>query len=160
MSQIEKRLQELGYQLPPSFPVPPAMAGYLSMARVAGNRCILSGHAALNSDGSIAQPLGQVGTDVTAEQAKHAAHLTALAMLSSLKNAIGDLDRITAWVKVLGMVNAAPGFTDHTPVINGFSETIGEIFGPEIGRHARSAVGMGSLPFNLPVEIEAEVEFK
>lgn len=159
MGRIEKRIEELGFILPPPFPVPKTMQSYMSMARIVGHRCILSGHAALNPDGSIAQPLGQIGGDVTQEQAKHAAHLTALAMLGTLKATLGDLDRIAAWVKVLGMVNAVPGFKDHTPVINGFSETIGKIFGPDIGRHARSAVGMSSLPFNLPVEIEAEVIF-
>ena len=160
MSKIDIRIAELGFILPPPFPVPETMQGYMSRARVVGNRCILSGHAALNPDGSIAQPLGKVGVDVTIEQAVHAAHLTALAMLGSLQAELGDLDRITAWVKVFGMVNASPDFTQHTQVINGFSETISEVFGPEIGRHSRSAVGMASLPFNLPVEIEAEVIFK
>lgn len=160
MGKIENRIKELGFVLPPPFPVPESMQGFMAMTRIIGDRCIISGHAALNPDGSIAQPIGQVGTEVSTEQAIHAAHLTALAMVSSLKSALGDLDRITAWAKVFGMVNAAPGFTDHTPVINGFSETIGMIFGPEIGPHARSAVGMSSLPFNLPVEIEAEVIFK
>jgi len=160
MNQIENRLKTLGFTLPPPFPVPEAMQDYMCMARIIGDRCILSGHAALNADGSIAQPLGQVGRNVTPEEANHAAHLTALAMIGTLKDKLGDLDRITAWVKVLGMVNAAPGFKDHTPVINGFSETIAQVFGPDIGRHARSAVGMASLPFDLPVEIEAEILFK
>jgi enamine deaminase RidA (YjgF/YER057c/UK114 family) len=160
MSQIENRLKALGFTLPPTFPVPETMQSYMSMAHIIGHRCIISGHAALNPDGSIAQPLGQVGGKVTQEEAKHAAHLTALAMLGTLKATLGDLDRITAWVKVLGMVNAVPGFKEHTPVINGFSETITQVFGPKIGQHARSAVGMASLPFDLPVEIEAEVTFK
>ena len=157
MSQIEKRIAELGYQLPPPFPVPEAMSGYMAMARIVGDRCIVSGHAALNPDGSIAQPLGKVGADVTQEQAAHAAHLTALAMVSTLKAELGDLDRVVAWVKVLGMVNCTPDFIHHTPVINGFSETIANIFGPDIGRHSRSAVGMNGLPFNIPVEVEAEL---
>lgn len=160
MSTILSRLKELGYQLPEPFPVPEAMCDYMAMVRVVGDRCVVSGHAALNADGSIAQPLGKVGVDVTQEQATHMAHLTALAVMRSLQDALGDLDRITHWVRVFGMVNAAPDFIHHTPVINGFSETVSQVFGPEIGRHARSAVGMGSLPFGLPVEIEAEVVFK
>ena len=117
MSIIEKRMEELGYVLPPPFPVPDAMKDYMAMVRIVGDRCIVSGHAGLNPDGSIAQPLGQVGTVVSLEQAVHAAHLTALAMVSTLKAELGDLDRITAWVKVLGMVNSAPGFNQQTPVI-------------------------------------------
>jgi len=160
MNRVETRIAELGLILPPPFPVPEPMQDYMAMVRRDGHRLIVSGHAALNPDGSIAQPLGKVGTDLTIEQATHAAHLTALAMIATLKAEIGDLDRITAWVKVLGMVNVAPGFDGMTPVINGFSQTISQIFGPEIGRHARSAVGMASLPFNIPVEVEAELLIK
>lgn len=160
MDKIDNRISDLGLKLPPPFPVPETMQNYMAMCRAVGNRCIISGHAALNSDGSIAQPLGKVGTEVSQEEATRAAHLTALAMLASLKAELGSLDRITAWVKVLGMVNVAPGFNQMTPVINGFSQTISDVFGPEIGRHARSAVGMASLPFDIPVEIEAEVLLK
>jgi enamine deaminase RidA (YjgF/YER057c/UK114 family) len=79
-------------------------------------------------------------------------------MLGSLERELGDLDRVAAWVRVLGMVNAAPGFTALAPVMNGFSELILELYGPERGAHARCAVGMAELPFDVPVEIEAEVE--
>jgi hypothetical protein len=87
-----------------------------------------------------------------------AARLTALSILGSLKRAVGDLDRIGAWVRVFGMVNSAPGFNHQPRVINGFSDLILEIFGAERGAHCRSAVGMAELPFNIPVEIEGEVE--
>ena len=81
-------------------------------------------------------------------------------MLGSLRRELGDLDRITAWLRVLGMVNVAPGFNQISGVVNGFSELIVQIFGPELGTHSRSAVGMAELPFSVPVEIEAEVEIR
>ena len=118
----------------------------------------VSGHGPLNPDGTLAQPLGQVGKEVTAEEAYRSAKLTGLAVLSSLKQELGSLDRITAWLRVFGMVNTAPGFNQQPSVINGFSDLILEIYGPERGKHARSAVGMAGLPMNIPVEIEAEVE--
>jgi enamine deaminase RidA (YjgF/YER057c/UK114 family) len=102
--------------------------------------------------------LGKVGTEVSLEEAYQAARLVALAMLGSLKRELGDLDRVTAWLRVHGMVNSAPGFTRQPAVINGFSDLIIELYGHEAGQHARSAVGMAELPFGIPVEIEAEVE--
>ena len=108
---------------------------------------------------TLALPLGKVGRDLTVEQGYQAARLTALAILGSLQRALGDLDRITAWTRVLGMVNSAPGFNQQPAVINGFSDLILELFGSERGAHARSAVGMAELPFDIPVEIEGEVEF-
>jgi enamine deaminase RidA (YjgF/YER057c/UK114 family) len=128
--------------------------------RVRGNRAYISGHAPLNLDGSLAQPLGKVGAEVSAEEAYHAARLVALSILGSLKRTLGDLDRVTAWLRVHGMVNSAPGFTRQPAVINGFSDLIIELYGAEAGQHARSAVGMAELPFSIPVEIEAEVEIK
>jgi enamine deaminase RidA (YjgF/YER057c/UK114 family) len=92
------------------------------------------------------------------EQGYQAARLVALAILSSLKRELGDLDRVTAWLRVFGMVNSAPGFNQQPAVINGFSDLILELYGPQAGQHARSAVGMAGLPVDIPVEIEAEVE--
>jgi enamine deaminase RidA (YjgF/YER057c/UK114 family) len=100
---------------------------------------------------------GKVGKDVTVEEAYGHAHLTGLALLAMLRAAAGSLDNVTRAVKVLGMVNCVPEFTDHPKVINGCSDLFVEVFGDR-GRHARSAVGMGSLPFNIPVEIEAVFE--
>jgi enamine deaminase RidA (YjgF/YER057c/UK114 family) len=125
--------------------------------RVRGNRAFISGHGALAPDGSLAQPLGKVGEHLTLEQGYQSARLTALAILASLKTELGDLDRVTAWLRVFGMVNAGQGFNRFPAVINGFSDLITELYGPERGSHARSAVGMAGLPFDLPVEIEAEV---
>ena len=118
----------------------------------------LSGHGPLNPDGSIAEPRGKVGRELTLDQGYAAARLTALAILGSLKRALGELDRVSAWGRVFGMVNSAPGFNNQPSVINGFSDLILELYGPAVGAHTRSAVGMAELPFDIPVEIEAEVE--
>lgn len=104
--------------------------------------------------------MGKVGRDLTPEQAYQAARLTGLAILGSLQRAFGTLDRIESWVRVFGMVNAAPGFDRMPAVINGFSDLILELFGAEAGAHARSAVGMAELPFGIPVEIEGEVALR
>jgi enamine deaminase RidA (YjgF/YER057c/UK114 family) len=125
--------------------------------RVFGQRAYIAGHAALNQDGSLAGPFGKVGAEVSLDQAYNAARLTALAVLGDLKRELGDLDRVRAWLRVFGMVNAAPGFNQMPNAINGFSDLILELYGPEAGQHARSAVGMAELPANIPVEIEAEV---
>jgi hypothetical protein len=127
---------------------------------VIGARVLISGHGPQAPDGSFAPPLGKVGAEVSLEEGYSAARLTALSILSSLHRALGDLDRIAAWVRVFGMVNSAPGFDNQPSVVNGFSDLILELFGPEVGAHSRSAVGMAELPFNLPVEIEGELELK
>jgi enamine deaminase RidA (YjgF/YER057c/UK114 family) len=125
--------------------------------RVVGDRAIVSGHGPVNADGSLAGPFGKVGREVTVEQGYAAARLVALAILASLERELGELERIAAWARVFGMVNSAPGFNRQPAVINGFSDLILEVFGAERGQHARSAVGMAELPFDIPVEIEAEV---
>jgi len=124
---------------------------------VVGDRAIVSGHGPQQSDGTLAGPLGRVGDDVTVEQAYGSARLTGLSILGSLERTLGDLDRIAAWGRVFGMVWSAPDFHAQPAVINGFSDLILEVFGPEVGAHARSAIGVASLPFRIPVEIEAEV---
>jgi len=159
MARIEQRLATLGLVLPPPVTPPPGVVLPFAFVRIAGRRAIISGHGPLNADGTIAAPLGKLGRELTVEQGYAAARLTALAMLGSLQRALGDLDRITAWTRVFGMVASAPGFDKQPAVINGFSDLVLELFGPEIGAHARSAVGMAELPFNLPVEIEGEAEF-
>lgn len=123
-----------------------------------GNRAYISGHGPQNPDGSLALPLGNMGSDLSLKEAYQAARLTALSILGSLKRELGNLDRVVAWLRVLGMVNSAPGFNQQPLVVNGFSDLIIELYGPERGLHARSAVGMAELPFGIPVEIEAEVE--
>jgi enamine deaminase RidA (YjgF/YER057c/UK114 family) len=108
----------------------------------------------------VAPPFGQVGREVTLDEAVEAARLTALSMLGSLHRTFGSLERVTGWLRVFGMVNSAPGFDQQPTVINGFSDLILEVFGTEVGRHARSAVGVASLPFGIPVEVEAEVSIR
>ena len=160
MPDIEKRLRELGLQLPAPLQVPPSMKVSFPWVRVVGNRALVSGHGPTNPDGSLARPLGKVGAEVTEEQAYAAARLTALAILGSLQRELGSLDRVAAWVRAFGMVNSAPGFNRQPMVINGFSDLIVTVFGEKRGIHARSAVGMAELPLGIPVEIEAEVELR
>ncbi len=160
MALIEARLQELGLQLPAPLKLPPGVVLNFPWVRVHGDRAFVSGHGALAPDGSLAQPLGKVGLDLSLEQGHEAARLTGLAILASLKATLGDLDRVETWLRVFGMVNSAEGFDRYPAVINGFSDLIVSVFGAERGAHARSAVGMAGLPFNLPVEIEAEIAIR
>jgi enamine deaminase RidA (YjgF/YER057c/UK114 family) len=155
--EVEARLEELGLVLPEPLQAPPGLVLPFSWVRVRGNRAYVSGHISLNPDGSPAGPFGKVGAEVSVEQGYEAARLTALAVLGSLKRALGDLDRVEAWLKVFGMVNIAPGFDRQPNVINGFSDLILEVYGPESGDHARSAVGMAGLPLGTPVEVEVEL---
>lgn len=156
--QIEKKLEELGLVLPEQLKAPAGVRLPFAPVRVRGTRAYISGHAPQAPDGSVAKPLGKVGAEVSQEEAYQAARIVALSILGSLKRTLGDLDRVTAWLRVFGMVNSAPGFDQQPAVINGFSDLILELYGPEIGQHTRSAVGMAELPSGIPVEIEAEVE--
>jgi YjgF/chorismate_mutase-like putative endoribonuclease len=158
MSRIETRLQALGLTLPPPTQPPPGVVLPFQFVHVVGRRALISGHGPQNPDGSLGLPLGKLGRELTIEQGYTAARMTALSILGSLHRALGNLDRIAAWSRVFGMVNSAPGFNQQPSVINGFSDLILELFGPEIGAHCRSAVGLAELPFNIPVEIEGEVE--
>ncbi|MFQ5473817.1 MAG: RidA family protein [Dehalococcoidia bacterium] len=151
---IEAKIQKMGLVLPE--PMPAQLP--FPWVRVHGNRAYVSGHAPQNPDGSLADPLGKVGDDLTVEQAAKQARRVGLSILGSLKRELGDLNRVSAWLRAFGMVNSAPGFNRQPEVINGFTNLIHEIWGPGRGAHSRSAVGMAELPFNIPVEIEAEVE--
>ena len=157
MAKIEQRLQSLGIVLPAPLQLPAGAVLPFPWVRVVGSRALISGHGPTNADGSLAQPLGKVGAEVTPAQGYAAARLAGLAILASLKRELGELDRIAQWVRVFGMVNSAPGFNKQPAVINGFTDLIVEVFGHEVGAHARSAVGMAELPFNIPVEVEGEV---
>ena len=151
---VEAKIREMGLVLPDPMPVDLPFP----WVRVRGNRAYVSGHGPQNADGSIAEPLGKVGADVSVEQGYKQARRVGLSMLGSLRRELGDLNRVTAWLRAFGMVNSAPGFNRQPEVINGFTDLIHEIWGPDRGAHSRSAVGMAELPFNIPVEIEAEVE--
>jgi enamine deaminase RidA (YjgF/YER057c/UK114 family) len=154
----ERRLAELGLVLPEPLRMPPDVVLPFPWVRIVGSRARISGHGPTLADGSLAPPLGRLGAEVTVEQGYTAARLTGLAILGSLQRALGDLDRIACWTHVFGMVAVAPGFDRMPLVINGFTDLVLEVFGPERGAHARSAVGMAALPFGIPVEIEGEVE--
>jgi enamine deaminase RidA (YjgF/YER057c/UK114 family) len=149
--QIEARLKELGIELPPA--VTP-VANYVPAVRT-GNLVFLSGHGPIKEDGSLIT--GKVDVDLTVEQGYQAARRIAIGLLGSLKAAIGDLDKVRQVVKLLGLVNCGPDFTDQPKVINGASDFLVEVFG-EKGKHARSAVGTNALPINIAVEIEMIVE--
>lgn len=147
-----------GWVLPEPLRPPPGVALPFEFVRLAGRRAFISGHGPQNADGSLAAPLGKLGRELCVEQGYAAARLTALSILGSLKHALCELDRVAAWGRVFGMVNSAPGFNRQPSVINGFSDLILELYGQEAGAHSRSAVGLAELPFDIPVEIEAEVE--
>ncbi len=147
----EKRLRELGIELPQT---PPPVANYVNAVR-SGNLLFLSGKGPSTVDGL--RPAGKLGREFNLEQGYKFARSTGLALLAVMRAELGSLDRVKRVVKLLGMVNAVPEFTDQPKVINGCSDLMVEVFG-ERGRHARSAVGMGSLPNGIPVEIEAVIE--
>jgi enamine deaminase RidA (YjgF/YER057c/UK114 family) len=154
---IENKLAELGLALPEPIRLPGGIELPFPWVRVHGNRVFVSGHAALHADGSVAGPFGKVGAEVSAEQAYESAKQATLAILASLKRELGDLDRVTEWLRVFGMISVAPGFSSLPAVINGCTDLVLQLWGPTAGSHARSAVGMAELPFHIPVEIEAEV---
>jgi enamine deaminase RidA (YjgF/YER057c/UK114 family) len=155
--EIEKKLEAMGLVLPPEAPLPPGSSPphYI---RVRKGIVYLSGQGARKSDGTIAGPFGKVPSEVSIEETRESAKGCALALLSTLKREIGDLDRISAWLSVTAMVNADPGFDRTSAVTNGFSEFILELFGEAIGHHARVSPGMAALPGNACVVIGATVE--
>lgn len=148
----EAKLKEMGITLPD---VPKPIGNYVPGVRV-GNLLFLSGHGPVRQEGK-ARPAGKVGRDLGTDDAYQVARGVGLNLLASARSLLGSLDRVRRVVKVLGMVNSAPGFGDQPKVINGFSDLMVEVFG-ENGRHARSAVGMAELPSNIPVEIEMILE--
>jgi enamine deaminase RidA (YjgF/YER057c/UK114 family) len=148
---VEEKLKALGLELPP----PPQPAANYVGAVQTGNLLFISGHGP-TKDGNFTYR-GKVGKDLSVEEGYEAARLVALNCLASAKRVIGDLDRITRVVKLLGMVNCTEDFNDHPKVINGASDLLVQLFG-DSGRHARSAVGMQALPFGIAVEIEMIVE--
>lgn len=149
---VEERIAELGIEL--QTPTPPT-ANYVRAIRT-GNLVFLAGHGPDRPEGG--QVTGTMGTgELTLEEGQEAARFTGISLLTSLKTEIGDLNKVTRIVKVTGMVNADPSYTEHSQVINGFSDLMVEIF-EDRGRHARASVGMSSLPGNIPVEIDMIVE--
>ncbi|MET0684290.1 MAG: RidA family protein [Solirubrobacteraceae bacterium] len=154
MGTIEERLAERGLQLPAPLTPPPGVKLPFELVRVHGGLAYVSGHGPFDGERQLFK--GSVGGDVTVEQGYEAARATALSMLASLKRELGELDRVTSWIKALGFVKCAEGFDVTPAAINGFSELILDLWG-DAGRHARSAIGAGELPFGMPVEVEAVV---
>ena len=156
--EVERRLVQLGLALPAAMVLPAEVKVPFAWVRVRGSRAFVSGHGALELNGSPAAPFGRVPSEVTLEEPQRSSRLATLAILSNLKATVGDLDRITAWNVVNGHINAVAGYSQTTAVMNPASELILELFGHEIGVHARTAIGVSALPLNLPVVISAEVE--
>ena len=149
----EQKIQELNLELPPA----PAPGGVYKPVIIIGSMAYVSGHGPVLPDGSMMT--GRVGDDLDLEGGKAAARQVGLAILATLKVQLGSLDRVKRVIKSLGMVNCTPDFCEHPQVINGYSELLGEVFGDE-GIGARSAVGMGSLPGNIAVEVEVILEIE
>jgi enamine deaminase RidA (YjgF/YER057c/UK114 family) len=155
MGRVGDKLAELGLELPAPPSAPPGVVLPFKWVRVSAGNAYISGHGPL--DGGDVLVRGKVGADVSPERGYEAARLTALSILASLEQELGDLDRVTGWVKALGLVNCAPGFSGMPGVINGFSELVMALW-EDAGRHARSAIGAAELPFEMSVEVEAIVE--
>jgi len=151
---IADRLAELGLWLPAPVTAPPGARLPFELVRVHGDVAYVSGHGPFDGDRVLFT--GRVGAEVSVEQAYEAARAACLSMLASLEQELGGLDRVGAWLKVLGFVSCAEGFNATPAVINGFSDLVLELWG-DAGRHARSAIGAGELPFGMPVEVEAVV---
>jgi enamine deaminase RidA (YjgF/YER057c/UK114 family) len=147
---VEQRLTDMGITLPAPL-IPP---GNFRLVKVHGDLAYVAGHAPM--DGSSVLVEGLVGRDLTLDEGYEAARLTALSMLASLKRELGDLDRVTAWIRVVGYVHCVPGFAQNAKVVNGFSDLIVELWG-DAGRHARSAPGQGPSPLNVPIIVDAVV---
>ena len=160
MKTPEEKLADLGLLLPKPIKLPPDLHLPFALVNVRGKRVFISGHPRQSEKGEIDGPYGVVGKDLTTEQARTAAQAIALSVLSNLKQEIGTLSNITGWSRVFGMVNSATDYTEQHLVINGFSDLIIKLFGQDIGRHSRSAIGVKGLPMNFSIEIEAELEIR
>ena len=155
MSVIEQRLEALGLRLPRPLAPPPGLAYPFALVRVSGNLAYVSGHAPADGDEILVR--GRVGETLTVEQGYEAGRLVALSMMASLKQELGDLDRVAGWLRAVGYVNCAPGFEHSFLAVNGFTDLIVELWG-EPGRHARAAPGAAALPLDVPIIVEATVE--
>lgn len=153
MSKVEKRIRELGYELPDA---PKPVASYVPATRV-GNIIYISGQGVTKNGKPLMK--GHIGDELTCQEGYKAAEICAINALSVLRDEIGDLDKVKRIIKVLGFVNSAPGFDEQPFVINGFSDFIVKVFG-ENGKHARSAISSNELPFGTPVEVEMIVEIE
>ena len=157
MTTPEDRIAALGLELPDPIKLPPGMKLPFSFINIRSNRALISGHPRHGADGSINGPYATLGMDMTTEEGYVAARDIALCALANLKAEVGELSRVSGWVRVFGMVASTPQFTEQHLVVNGFSDLILEAFGPDIGGHARSAIGVAALPMGFAIEVEGEV---
>jgi YjgF/chorismate_mutase-like, putative endoribonuclease len=160
MMRVEAKLLELGLVLPAALRVPEGFRVTWRQVRVVGNRAIIAGHGPRRADGTLLGPSGKVGRDLTVDEGYAAARSTALAILGDLKRELGDLDRVTAWLRVFGMVNSAPGFTAQPQVIDGFTDLMIALYGEDVAVCPRAVAGVAELALNSPVIIEGEVEIR
>ena len=156
MGRIADRLSELELELPEPFAPPPGVEFPFDLVKVSGEHAYISGH--LPVDGNEVLMTGRVGDQLDVQQGYEAARLTGLSIFASLAVVLGDLDRVGGWVKALGLVQCAPGFDKPPAVINGFTDLVLEVWGPEAGRHARTTIGVPSLPLDAAVEVEGMFE--
>jgi len=157
MIDPEARLAKLGLKLPDPLQLPEGLHLPFSLVNIRGDRALVSGHPRQSPAGAIDGPYGRLGASITTKEGYAAARDIGLSVLANLKAEIGDLNRVAGWVRVFGMVTSAPDYTEQHLVVNGFSDLILDVFGPECGRHARSAVGVAALPLGFAMEIEAEL---
>ena len=157
MPTPESRLKELGLKMPQPTKLPEGLHIPFEFVNIRGNRALFSGHPKSAMDGTLSGPFGVVGSDMTTDQAYTEAREVALTVLANIKAEIGELSRIAGWVRVFGMVTSAPGYSEQHVVVNGFSDLIIDVFGQDVGRHARSAIGVSGLPLGFAMEIEGEV---
>ncbi len=160
MSAVDDRLEQLGLTLPAPPKLPPGVEIPFEWARRRGREVFVSGHGALAADGMPQGPFGRVPSEVSLEEAQQSARLATLAMLASVKAVIGDFSNVAGWLMINGFVNADPGYGQTTLVLNPCSELILDLFGADVGGHARWAIGVAALPLNLPVTIAAELQIR
>jgi enamine deaminase RidA (YjgF/YER057c/UK114 family) len=157
MTTPEERLQALGLELPSPVKVPDGLHLPFTFVNVRGDRAVFSGHPKQGPDGAIVGPYGVLGADLTTQEGYSAARGVALSVLANLKAEISELSHVKGWVRVFGMVTSAPGYSEQHLVVNGFSDLVKDVFGPDVGRHARSAIGVAGLPLGFALEVEGEV---
>ncbi|MEM7270001.1 MAG: RidA family protein [Pseudomonadota bacterium] len=157
MPTPEERLQQLGLTLPPPITIPEGVHLPFAFINVVGDRLLFSGHPKTSAEGGIGGPYGVLGGDMTTEQGYEDAKAVGLSVLANIKAEIGELSTITRWTRVFGMVTSSAGYSEQHLVVNGFSDLVVEVFGDEVGRHARSAIGVAGLPMGFAMEIEGEV---
>lgn len=158
MMRPEERLTELGLSLPPKTRLPEGVHLPFSFVNIQGSRLLFSGHPKTAENGSIGGPFGVLGDSMTTEEGYLEARAVGLSVLANIKSEIGELSRITGWTRVFGMVASAAGYSEQHLVVNGFSDLVIEVFGQDVGRHARSAIGVVGLPMGFALEIEGEVQ--